>query len=151
MTRSAQIILDWADDSYVFRLSIGQLTELQEKVGAGPWYIQWALQMGLLSSEAGVPPPKDLSPSFVIDTIRLGLIGGGMDPIKAMKKVRAYASEGTLTENIPTAFAILAAALQGVPEDEPEKSEGESEASANRSPEDESGSRKSTASEPQSD
>lgn len=151
MSRSGQITLDWADGTYPFRLGIAQLAELQEKTDAGPWYIQWALQMALLAGQAGITPPKDASPAYVIDTIRLGLIGGGMDAVQALKKVRAYCGDGQLTENIPVAFAIMGTALQGVPEDEPEKPVGESETSANRSPEEESGSRKSTASELQSD
>lgn len=147
MSRGALITLDWADGTYPFRLGIAQLAELQEKTDAGPWYIQWALSMMLVSGQTGVIPPKDASPAYVIDTIRLGLIGGGMQAVQALKLVRAYVGEGQLAENIPMAFAIIGTALQGVPEDEPEKPEGESETSANRSPEEESGSRKSTETE----
>lgn len=143
MARTAEIVLDWADGTYPFALKIGQLVELQEKCDAGPWYIHWALQMALLSSQAGIAPPKDASPAYVTEPIRLGLIGGGMDPVIALKKVRAYVGEGQLSANIPIAFGIIGVALHGAPEDQPEKSEGESEISANRSPEERSDSRKS--------
>ena len=151
MSRSAEITLDWADGTYAFRLGIAQMAELQEKCGAGPWFVQSALSMLLLPPEMGITPPKDASPAYVIDTIRLGLIGGGMDAVLALKKVRAYVDAGQLSENVPVAFAVLSVALQGVPEDEPEKSVGESETSAARSPEAEFVSRRSTASEPQSE
>lgn len=151
MARNAQIVLTWADGEYPFRLGIAQLAELQEKTGAGPWYIQWALSSLLPMGDLPIVPPRDASPAYVTETIRLGLIGAGMEAVKALKLVRAYVGVGQITENISVAFAIIGVALHGAPEDEPEKSEGESETSANRSPEDKSGSRKSTASEPQSD
>lgn len=151
MARDAQVLLAWADGEYPFRLGIGQLAELQEKTGAGPWYIQWALSVLMAAVDTPIMPPKDAGPSYVSETIRLGLIGGGMEAVKAMKLVKAYAGPGQIAENIPVAFAIIGVALYGAPEDEPEKLEGESEISANRSPEEESGSRRSTASEPPSD
>lgn len=146
MSRSAKITLVWADGEYPFRLAIEQLAELQEKTGAGPWYIQWALSMMLVSAQNLLTPPKDASPAYVTETIRLGLIGGGMAPISALKKVQAYCGPGHFTENIPHAFAILGAALQGVEEDEPEKPEAESETSEQSFPAVESGSLKSTES-----
>lgn len=125
MSRSASVDLDWADGTYSFALKIGQFEELQEKCGAGPWYIQWALQCALISDGVGFQPPKDMSPAYVRETIRLGLIGGGMEAIAALNKVRTYASEGKLTENIRVAYGIISVALQGVPEDDPGKGEGE--------------------------
>ena len=151
MSRSAKTTLDWADGTYAFRLGLGELAELQEKCGAGPWFIQSALSMLLLPPELGITPPKEVSPAYVTETIRLGLIGGGMDAVQALKKVRAYVDVGQLTENVPVAFGIIGVALQGIPEEEPEKSEGESETSANRSPEAGFVSRRSSGSEPQSD
>lgn len=151
MSRSAKIVLDWADGTYPFRLAIEQLAELQEKTDAGPWFVQWALSRMLISAQANIEPPKDASPAYVTETIRLGLIGGGMDPIKALKKVRTYVGAGHLTPNITYAFAILGAALQGVEEDEPEKPAAESETSEQSFPADESGSLTSTESAPPSD
>lgn len=151
MSRSAKITLDWADGTYPFRLALEQLAELQERTGAGPWYIQWALSMMMVSGQGGLTPPKDASTAYVSETIRLGLIGGGMGAVEALKKVRAYCNAGQLTENIPFAFGILGAALQGVEEDEPEKPEAESETSDQSFPAGESGSLKSTESVPPSE
>ena len=42
MSRNAEVTLDFAGGTYLFRLPIERLAELQEATGAGPWYIQWA-------------------------------------------------------------------------------------------------------------
>lgn len=147
MSRSAEVTLDWADGTYKFALKIDQLVELQEKCEAGPWYVQWALEAALMARSLDMAPPKDASPAYVTETIRLGLIGGGMDAIEALKKVRAYAGPGQLNENIATAFAVIGVALQGAPEDEPEKSKAGSKTSASRSRAGKSGSRNSSGSD----
>lgn len=99
-----------------------------------------------MARQLGMAPPKDASPAYVIEPIRLGLIGGGMPALEALKKVRAYVGAGQLSENIPTAFAIIGAALNGIPEDMPEKSAAGKKTSANRSRAAKSGSRKSSES-----
>lgn len=146
MSRNAETVLDWADGTYRFRLGIEQLAELQEKTSAGPWYVQWALGIAVPSLAVGAAPPRDLEVSFVTDTIRLGLIGGGMEAVAAMKKVEAYAGPGQLTESISTAYAVIGVALQGAPEDEPAKKPGAGRKTATRSRAGKSGSRTSTAS-----
>lgn len=144
MSRNAIVTLDWADGTYPFALKIEQLAELQEACGAGPWYIQWALEAAIMARSMGMAPPKDASPAYVIDTIRLGLIGGGMDPVSALKKVRTYVGPGQLNDNVQTAFAIIGVALQGAPEDRPEKPQAGARKSASRSRGARSGSRRST-------
>ena len=106
VSRKAKIDLTWADGEYTFRLPIAQLEELQEKCGAGPP----AIFQRLCASSWMV---RD-----VRETIRLGLIGGGMAPAKALSLVQRYVDERPLGENAPTAQAILLAAIIGV-EDEP--------------------------------
>lgn len=144
MSRKAEVSLDWADGTYPFALKIDQLAELQDECDAGPWYIQWSLQVAVFAASSGMAPPKDMSPAYVVETIRLGLIGGGMSAIEALKKVRAYVGPGQLHENISTAYAIIGAALQGVPEDEPEKPQAGKQTTANRSRAARSGSRRSS-------
>jgi len=66
--------------------------------------------------------------SYVRETIRLGLIGGGLEPTKALKLVRTYVDDRPLAESILTAEAILMAAIVGAPEeDEPKKPQPEAE------------------------
>jgi hypothetical protein len=145
MSRTAEIMLDWGDGTYLFSLKIEHLAELQDKCDAGPWYIQWALQQAIMARAQGTTPPKDASPAYITETIRLGLIGGGMKAVEALQKVRAYVGPGQLNDNIVTAFAILGVALQGVEEDKPEKPEAGDGTAANPSPVAKSGSRQSTA------
>lgn len=144
MSRNAETVLDWADGTFRFRLGIEQLAELQEKTGAGPWYVQWALGIAVPALAVGAAPPRDMDVPFVTDTIRLGLIGGGMEAVAALQKVRAYVGPGQLTENIPTAYAVISVALQGVPEDAPSKKASPGRMTASRSRAGKSGSRTST-------
>lgn len=145
MSRNAEVTLDFAGGTYLFRLPIERLAELQEATGAGPWYIQWALEASALARTVGMAPPKDMVPSYVIEPIRLGLIGGGMEAVKALKLVRDYVGPGQLAENVALAYAILGAAIQGVPEDKPVKKARAARTTAKPSRADGSDSRTSTA------
>jgi hypothetical protein len=126
MSRSAKVAFDWADGNYTFRLGIKELLELQEKCDAGPAFILGRLIDGTWRIQD------------IRETIRLGLIGGGLEPIKALAVMKNYVTERPLLENILPAQAILNAALVGV-EDEPlGKAEGESEMPVQHSPEENS-------------
>lgn len=121
MSRDGRVDLDWGDGTYSFRLAIGQWAELQEKCDAGPFRILSRLQSG------------DWRFEDIVNVIRLGLIGGGMTPVDALKKVRAYVDERPPMENLLPAIGILSSSLYGAPEEpvgEQEAAEGE----AKRSP-----------------
>jgi hypothetical protein len=99
--------MDWADGTYTFRLAWAELAELQEQCDAGPFVIldrlqtrQWRIQ--------------DVS-----NIIRLGLIGGGMEPVKALKLVRSYVEARPPMENVIYASGILSAGLMGAPDEPP--------------------------------
>lgn len=105
--------LEWADGSYEFALRWGELSELQEACGAGPFVVlarlagnQWLMQ--------------DIS-----TTIRLGLIGGGVEPTKALRLVKDYVESRPPMENVSMARGILEVALIGAPEEPPGDSSGE--------------------------
>ncbi|WP_313760168.1 gene transfer agent family protein [Rhizobium sp.] len=104
--RDARIELDWADGTYSFRLAWGQLAELQEKCDAGPYVVFERLRTSTWRME-------DIS-----SVIRLGLIGGGLEPVKALKLVRAYVEDRPPVESLTFALGILSAGLLGAP-DEP--------------------------------
>lgn len=112
MSRSAKITLTFGDGDHDFALRWGELAELQERTDAGPYVVLQRLGSGAWRIE-------DLS-----NTVRLGLIGGGMKPEDALKKVRFYVEHRPLMETVPLAYAVLQAALVGAP-DEPT---GEAEA-----------------------
>lgn len=115
MSRDARIELDWADGTHTFRLAWGQLAELQEHCDAGPYVVL----NRLATSQWRV---EDIS-----NVVRLGLIGGGMTPADALKKVRAYVEARPPLENVLVAQAILAAGLQGAPEEKLGEAEGEAD------------------------
>lgn len=106
MSRNASITLEWADGEYVFRLPLGQLRELQEKTDCGPLFLFNRILAGQWKVD-------DLR-----ETIRLGLIGGGLEPAKATTLVKRYVDERPYTESIKPAQAILGAALIGAPDGE---------------------------------
>jgi len=106
MSRDASILLTWGDGDFKFRLGWGELEELQEKTDAGPYVVLQRLHSGNWRVQ-------DIS-----STIRLALVGGGMKPEDAIKKVRFYVEQRPPMENIPVAVAVLSAGLLGAP-DEP--------------------------------
>lgn len=112
MSRNASVTLDWADGTYRFRLSIMQLEELQEQCDAGPPIIM----RRLAQDEWRV---RDIR-----ETIRLGLIGGGMKATDALQLVRRYVDNAPLAENLLTAQAVMAAAIVGVSDEQLKNSEG---------------------------
>lgn len=108
--RNAAIEAEFGDGTYGFRLPIGQLEELQEKTGIGPFKLAQRMISG------------DWHTQDVIQTIRLGLIGGGMKSDVALRLVRNYAQEeGRWLENVDLAQRVIWAALAGAPEEEPGK------------------------------
>lgn len=106
MSRDASITLDWADGTYAFRLAWGELEKLQEACDAGPYVI-----LGRLID--GAWRVADIS-----NVIRLGLIGGGMPPVEALKKVRGYVEDRPPMENLTIAQAVLSAAIVGAPDED---------------------------------
>jgi hypothetical protein len=108
MSRSARFSGVFGDGKHDFLLTIGGLEELQEKCDAGPEEI-WSRVL------AGGWRVADLR-----EPIRIGLIGGGMEPIKALVMVERYAGAGALSELKPLVANIIGAALVGaVDEDGP--------------------------------
>lgn len=117
MSRDASVEFEWGDGVYKFRLRLGEIRELQEKCDAGPLVL-------LRRCIAG-----DWKIDDIREPIRLGLIGGGCDPIKALNLLKRYFDDRALMENVEPALKILQAAVLGVPDEQPGKSEA-AEASA---------------------
>lgn len=107
MSRDATISFDWADGEHQFRLAWGELIKLQEACDAGPQVIfsrlcgpHWRLE-------------------DVRESIRLGLIGAGMAPERALKLVREYVEARPPMENLVLARAIVGAAVMGPADEAP--------------------------------
>jgi len=104
--RNGSTELDFGDNTYPFRLGWGELQKLQEACDAGPYVI-----LQRLTSET-------FKTQDVRETLRFGLIGGGMEPSAALKLIRDYVEERPLVENVFKAASVLGAALFGAPEEE---------------------------------
>lgn len=108
--RNGRIELEFADGTYGFRLAIGELEELQEKTGVGPY----ALLRRLLANDWLI--------TDVREAIRLGLIGGGQEPVASKRLVERYVDQRSdWLNNAMLAQAIVSAALVGAPEEAPGK------------------------------
>ena len=117
MSRDASIgPMSWADGKYTFRLGWGELALLQEKTDCGPLYLMERL--------AG----KHWRLADISHSIRLGLIGGGLDPAAALNLVEAYVEKRPPMENVMMAFAIVAAGVQGAPDEPLKKPRGRARA-----------------------
>jgi hypothetical protein len=139
VSRRAFLTIPWADGDYTFRLPWGQLAELQEATGAGPYVVLDRLRdrapkqkpiaadddaadddaatMGA-DDDDDFPPPPRCGVKEISSVIRLGLIGGGLQPHKALKLVRTYVEEQLPEESRPLAWAILSVALYGAPDED---------------------------------
>ncbi|MGV6872555.1 gene transfer agent family protein [Pseudochelatococcus sp. B33] len=105
--RNGAITTDFGDGTYTFRLALGELEELQEKTDAGPFVVLRRLFDGAWRV------------ADIRETIRLGLIGGGAEPLQALNLVRRYVDErANWIGNASIAQAVLGAALSGAPEEE---------------------------------
>lgn len=106
MSRGASISLAWADGEYMFRLGLGQIEELQEACDAGPFVILNHLVHGTWRV------------AMVRETLRLGLIGGGMQPTRALTLIKRYHDELPWAHNVKQATAVIHAAVLGAPDGE---------------------------------
>ncbi|MFZ2252622.1 MAG: gene transfer agent family protein [Minisyncoccia bacterium] len=137
MSRSAKVRLAFGDGAHDFALLIGQLEELQEKCDAGPEAVFNRIASGTWMV------------ADVRETLRLGLIGAGMEAIKAAILVDRYAGSGSLAAHKDTAQRVILGALVGAPdEDDPP---GGPPGETPDSPEEKSGSDGSTPTAPQWD
>lgn len=99
MRHQTEIQMEFADGRYAFGLNIKQILELEEKCGAGIAAIHARLWNGLYTA------------NDVVETIRLGLVGGGMDPVRAMKLVDRYGMP--IKHSFPIARVIIGGVMWG--------------------------------------
>ncbi len=109
--KSASIV--WVGGEHNFALTIGNLRALQECCNAGPNEVFERLRNGYWRVD-------DL-----FETVRQGLIGGGMKGAAASELVVRMFERHPLREFESIASAILLSALVGVEDDAPGELEGE--------------------------
>lgn len=95
---------DFGDGRYTFALPYHLVVELEKLRDCGPMVLLNRLQTNTWSIED------------IKAVIRLGLIGGGTDPLAALKLVRVYVEQRPALENLPLAFMILAKGITGAQE-----------------------------------
>lgn len=105
MTRNATITMPFGDNDYVFRMAWGEVVQLQELRDCGPYVVLDRLVTGRWYNQD------------IREPIRLGLIGGGLKPVEALKLVRTYVEQRPVVENLELATLVLQAALVGAPEE----------------------------------
>lgn len=103
---SMGVDLTWAGGEHRFELDIARLRALQNACDAGPAWV-----LARLGS-------KQWMVDDVIQPIRLGLEGGGMDKEAARKLVDLHVEGRPLSLSIMTAQAILLATLYGGAEED---------------------------------
>lgn len=123
MSVNATVRAPFGDGVYDFRLGIKELVEHDRLCDAGPEYVLNALYGGTWR----VP--------YIRETIRLGLIGGGKDPMSALALVDVYADAGHLGPLKALAANIIAAAFLGAPEEGDGDPPGEPTGESRPSPE----------------
>lgn len=124
MTADASIEIAWAGDLRRFRLPIAQLIALEDACDRGCGEI-----LGSLALAWRIAHVKHI--------LRLALIGGGMEGVKAVRLVDENVIEGRIMEAVIIAKGVLTAALVGRPDDAVGKAPEAAtapEADASRSP-----------------
>jgi hypothetical protein len=123
---SCEIELAFADGAYLFRLPLAQISELQNKCGCGLGALFARVMKGRYRFGDEIvcnPLEADYHVLDLVETIRLGLIGGGrgdvngqavkVDPISARGLVDNYVLNRPLSESWATAAMVLGACIEG--------------------------------------
>lgn len=107
MSRDASCFLMFPNgEEYTFRLAWGQMIKIQEARGCGPLVVYNRLWDDSYFLED------------VREVIHWGLVGGGMNEIKANKLCREYVEGRPILDNIMLARTILKVGLMGPPDEE---------------------------------
>jgi hypothetical protein len=110
MSAPGTIVIDWANGSDTFCLQkVGFLLDLEDKCKAGFPTIMARLEGG------------GWYVSDVREVIRMGLIGGGMNPKDANTAVRNHIdlNEDGIAPSVLVAYHVMHAAMFGSPKDDP--------------------------------
>lgn len=101
----AGVTLTWLGGEHDFALRIGELRALQDRCEAGPEEVFNRLRAG------------SWRVNDITETLRLGLIGGGMSRVDAGKVVSEIIEDKAIANFKITAIAIMANSLLGVGDD----------------------------------
>lgn len=96
---------EFGDGEHVFELRLKEIRMLEEHRGVGIF----RLLQRIVDQSCQVDDYRE--------TIRLGLVGGGMAVETANKMVRDYVDDRPKAEALPVAYFVLAAVAHGIPDD----------------------------------
>lgn len=134
MSVNGEIELQWGDGEHKFNIArLKCVLELEEKCGAGIAEIFQRIQQGRWKF------------NDIRETLRLGLIGAGESPDKALRLINRYCDDRPWAENVLPAQAVIIAAMVGIEGDEPAK-----KAEAGRAQEERSSAKTDDSSDPPS-
>ena len=102
----------WPGGEHDFALFYGEIEILQDKCDAGPEFI--------FNSLAG----RTYLQKYAFETLRLGLIGGGMPDGLARRLVNDCKENHPLRDFIVPALNVLGAAIAGYEDDKPGEAQG---------------------------
>ena len=106
MAANGEIELTWGDGEHKFNIAkLKCVLELEEKCNAGIAEVFQRIQQSRWKF------------NDIRETLRLGLIGAGTDPQRALALINRYCDDRPWAENVLPAQAVLIAAMIGVPED----------------------------------
>jgi Phage tail tube protein, GTA-gp10 len=110
MAINGEVELTWGDGEHKFNIAkLKCILELEDKCGVGVAEIYQRISTGKWKY------------NDIRETLRLGLIGAGMTPDKALRLINRYCDDRPWTESLLTAQAVLIGAMVGVPGDDFEK------------------------------
>lgn len=113
-------VIAWCCGEHPFLLRIGEAEALDDLTKDGIADFRYRLRQGVDRGELAYSPVKQRE---VIDCIRLGLIGGGLDQEKARKLALQAWDEGEFAHLVLLAYSITTHCLAGKPHDPPGKAE----------------------------
>lgn len=113
-------VLNWCCGEHPFRLRIGEAEALDDATNDGIADLLYRLQMGRARGSFAYSPVRTRE---LVDCIRLGLIGGGMDGAEARKLALRSWEEGDFGELVVLCITVLGVAMSGKDHDQPGKPE----------------------------
>lgn len=103
-------VINWGCGEHPFFLRIGECEALDDLTPAGMANFRWRLSQGM---ERGALSNAPVKTREVINCIRLGLIGGGMDGTEARKIALRAHDECSRDQLVMICFTICTAAISG--------------------------------------
>lgn len=113
-------IVNWSLGEHPFLLRIGEAEAMDDLTPAGLADFRYRCRDGVERGSLAFSPIRVRE---VIDCLRLGLVGGGMDPDKARRLALRAMEECEFSELVMICFTIVTEFFSGKDHDQPEKPE----------------------------